>query len=49
MNFTNIKYLLSYIARGTPSEALQKLLEMTPSNLKTGRRMHASGHSCKRI
>ena len=33
----SIKYLLSYIVRGTSSEALQKLLEMTPSNLKTER------------
>ena len=32
----SIKHLLSYIVRGT--EALQKLLEMTPSNLKTERR-----------
>ena len=34
----SIKYLLSYIVRGTPSEVLQKLLEMTPFNLKTERR-----------
>ena len=33
----SIKHLLSYIVRGTPSEALQKLLKMTPSNLKTER------------
>ena len=30
----SIKHLLSYIVRGLFSEALQKLLEMTPSNLK---------------
>ena len=34
----SIKHLLSYIVRGTSSEALQKLLEMTPSKLKTERR-----------
>ena len=34
----SIKHLLSYIVRGTSSQALQKLLEMTPSNLKTERR-----------
>ena len=34
----SIKHLVSYIARGTLSEALQKLPEMTPSNLKTERR-----------
>ena len=34
----SIKYLLSYIVRDTSSEALQKLLEMTPSNLKTEQR-----------
>ena len=34
----SIKHLLFYIVRGTSSEALQKLLEMTPSNLKTERR-----------
>ena len=33
----SIKHLLSYIVRCTSSEALQKLLEMTPSNLKTER------------
>ena len=33
-----IKHLLSYIVRGTSSEVLQKLLEMTPSNFKTERR-----------
>ena len=43
-----IKHLLSYIVRGTSCEALQKLLEMTPFNLKIERR-HASGHSCKRF
>ena len=32
------KHLLSYIVRSTSTEALQKLLEMTPSNLKTKRR-----------
>ena len=32
------KHLLFYIVRGTSSEALQKLLEMTPSNLKTEQR-----------
>ena len=37
MDFMNIKQLLSYIVRKT-SEALQKLLEMTPSNLKTEQR-----------
>ena len=31
----SIKHLFSYIVRGTSSEALQKLLEMTLSNLKT--------------
>ena len=36
--FISIKHLVSYIVRGTSSEALQKLLEMTPSNLKTERR-----------
>ena len=35
----SIKHLLSYIARGTSSEALQKLLEINPSNLKTKRLM----------
>ena len=34
----SIKHLLSYIVRGTSAEALQTLLEMTPSNLKTERR-----------
>ena len=34
----SIKHLLSYIERDTFSEALQKLLEMTLSNLKTERR-----------
>ena len=34
----SIKHLLSYIVRDTSSEALQKLLEMTPSNPKTERR-----------
>ena len=34
----SIKHLLSYTVRGTSSEALQKLLEMTPSNLKKERR-----------
>ena len=34
----SVKHLLSYIVRGTSSEALQKLLEMTPYNLKTKRR-----------
>ena len=34
----SIKHLLSYIVRGTSSEALQKLLEMTSANLKTERR-----------
>ena len=34
----SIKYLLSYIVRGTSSEALQNLLEMTHSNLKIKRR-----------
>ena len=34
----SIKHLLSYIVRGTSSEAFQKLLEMTPYNLKTERR-----------
>ena len=38
MVFVSIKHLLSYIARGTSSEALQKLLEMITSNLKTERR-----------
>ena len=33
-----IKHLLSYIVRGTSFEALQMLLEMTTSNLKTERR-----------
>ena len=31
----SIKHLLFYIVRGTSSEALQKFVEMTPSNLKT--------------
>ena len=34
----SINNWLSYIERGTSSEALQKLLEMTPSNIKTERR-----------
>ena len=34
----SIKHLLSYIVKGTSSDALQKLLEMTLSNLKTERR-----------
>ena len=34
----SIKHLLSYIVRGTFSEALQKVLEITTSNLKTERR-----------
>ena len=34
----SIEYLLSYVVRGTSSEDLQKLLEMTASNLKTERR-----------
>ena len=33
------KHLLSYIVRGIFYEALQKLLEMTPSNIKTEQRM----------
>ena len=33
----SIKPLLFYIVRGISSEALQKLLEMSPSNLKTER------------
>ena len=35
---TIFSYLWFYIVRGTSSEVLQKLLEMTPSNLKTKRR-----------
>ena len=35
----SIKHLLFYIVRGTSSEALHKLLEMTRSKLKTERRM----------
>ena len=34
----SIKRLLSYIVRSTFCEALQKLLEMAPSNIKTQRR-----------
>ena len=33
-----IEHLSSFIVKGTSSEALQKLLEMIPSNLKTERR-----------
>ena len=33
-----IKHLLFYIVRGTSSEPLQKMLDMTPSNLKIERR-----------
>ena len=33
----SFKHLLSYIVRSTSSEALKKLLEITPSNLKTER------------
>ena len=33
-----IKHILSYILRSTSTEILQKLLEMTTSNLKTERR-----------
>ena len=43
----SIKHLLSYIVRGTSSEALQKLLEMTPSNLRT--EVHALKRFCKRF
>ena len=45
----SIKYLLSYIVRSTSSEVLQKLLEMTPSNLKTERRTLQDARSCKRF
>ena len=34
----SIKHLLFYIVKDTFSQALQKLLEITPSNLKTERR-----------
>ena len=33
-----IKHFLSYIVRGTSSKALQKMLEMTSSKLKSERR-----------
>ena len=34
----SIKHLLSYVVRGTSSEALQKLPEMAPFNLRIERR-----------
>ena len=40
----SIKHLLLYIVRGTFSEVLQKLLEMTPSNLK-GRATRLQQHN----